>query len=62
MTDHRLCIWPLGKYKDKEIDIIPNSYLEWILDQDWFLKDFENLSNVVNAELVWREKHGEVIR
>lgn len=62
MTDHRLCIWPLGKHKDKEIDIIPNSYLEWALDQDWFLTDFENLSNVVNAELVWREKHGVVIR
>lgn len=58
MTDHRLCIWPVGKYKDTEIDIIPNSYLVWVLRQDWFLDKFPNLSNVALAELEWRKKNG----
>jgi hypothetical protein len=62
MTDHRLCIWPVGKFIDKEIDIIPNSYLHWAIDQDWFNDKYPNLSNIVVEELAWREKHGVVIK
>jgi hypothetical protein len=61
MTDHRLCIWPFGKHKDKEIDLLSNSYLRWILTQEWFLNDYSNFSNVVLEELKWRKHQGVVI-
>jgi uncharacterized protein (DUF3820 family) len=61
MTDHRLCIWPFGKFKDKEIDLLENSYLRWILTQEWFLRDYPNFSNVVLEELKWRKEQGVVI-
>ena len=61
MTDHRLCVWPFGKFKDKEIDLLPNRYLKWILQQDWFLSEYPNLSNVVLEELKWRKEQGVVI-
>jgi len=54
MADHRRCIWPVGKYRDKEIDVIPNAYLVWVLEQDWFHDKYPNLSNITLLEMEWR--------
>lgn len=61
MTDHRLCVWPFGKFKDSEIDLLPNRYLKWVLSEGWFLQTFPTLSNVVLEELKWRKEQGVVI-
>jgi len=62
MGDHRRCIWPVGKWKDKEIDIVPNSYILWCLEQDWFLDKYPNFSNIALAEMEWRDKHGVEVK
>ena len=45
-----------GRYKDWEIEDIPNSYLEWLLEQDWF----ENRSefDAIQDEMRYREEVG----
>lgn len=35
-----LWIIPFGKYKSFPIEEVPDSYLDWLLEQDWFLEKF----------------------
>ncbi len=51
-------LMPFGKFKGKTVDELPNSYLNWLLEQDWFEKNFEDLYEVVEAEAAWREEVG----
>ena len=44
-----------GKYKDKTIEQIPNSYLNWLLEQEWFCVDYKGLVEEIGIELKYRE-------
>ena len=48
---------PFGKYKDRLIEEIPSSYLEFLLDQDWFHEKFLSLVEQIEAELTYRTDH-----
>lgn len=55
---------PFGKSKNdkKTIDELPSSYLQYLLEQDWFEKKYERFIEPVEAELHWRDvmdKHFE---
>jgi len=47
---------PFGKFKGKAIDEVPDSYLTWLLEQDWFEEKFEDLFDDVQAEINWRKE------
>jgi len=46
---------PFGKFKGKLICEIPNSYLSWLLDQDWMVKDWPNIYVQCQLESKYRE-------
>jgi uncharacterized protein (DUF3820 family) len=49
---------PFGKYKGKLICDLPNSYIFWLLDQDWVVKDWPNLYEQIQIENQYRDKFG----
>jgi len=53
---------PFGKYEGWALDEIPDSYLRWLIEQDWFEEKFEDLFEEVEAELAWRDEVNEHIR
>jgi len=55
-------ILTFGKHKGKAIDEVPDYYLEWITEQDWFEKDYPALAGPVEAELEYRDFHNQHIR
>ena len=52
--------WPFGEHKGELICDLPNSYLEWIMDQKWFSdgRKFEDLRELVEMETEYRERNG----
>jgi len=46
---------PFGKYKGKDIEDIPNSYLNWIVGEDWFKVKYKDLCNTIRKELKYRK-------
>jgi len=51
-----LAVLSFGKYNGRSIAEVPNSYLNWLSEQDWFEKRHPNLQIAVNAELEFREQ------
>jgi len=54
---------PFGKYKDKSISEIPNSYLDWIIGEDWFINNSRNLKLIEEIEeelLIRKRSHIEI--
>ena len=49
-------IMPFGKYVNKEVEEIFSDYLEWLMEEDWFLEKFEELAEEVEGELETRTK------
>lgn len=50
-------ILPFGKrYKNYCIEDVPSSYLEFLLEQDWFCEKFEDKIKLVEEELKFRNK------
>ena len=47
---------PFGKFKNQDIEDIPDSYLEWIIGEDWFKEKFKNIHTIIKKELEYREK------
>ena len=51
-----------GKYgpgaERKPVSMIPNSYLRWCLEEDWFERKHPELVNVFQEELSWRSLWG----
>jgi len=46
-----------GKFKGKDIEDIPTSYLKWVVGEDFFKEN--KLYKTVMAELKYRERFGE---
>ena len=49
-------IIPFGKYADWELEIVPNSYLDWLLGQDWFIDKYHHLVDEIEDELETRKR------
>jgi len=47
---------PFGKYINKDIEDVPDSYLIWITGEDWFKKKFAKQRIIINKELKYREQ------
>lgn len=47
---------PFGKYKGILLRFVNSNYLNWLLEQDWFLDKYDDLAVQVEAELAWRDK------
>lgn len=52
---------PFGKYKGELIADLPNGYLEWLLDQEWFEEKFVDLWKLTKKEMGYRERFDIVI-
>ncbi len=50
---------PFGKYKDQPIENVPQSYLDWLLDQDTL---FDLTREMLEREVARREEDSEVAR
>ena len=47
---------PFGKYKGKDIEDVPNWYLNYLLELDWFLTKFSDKTPIVEKEIDYRER------
>lgn len=56
MVKQRDLLFTFGKYNGVLVADVPNSYLNWVLEQDWFCKEYVDLKNQVEIELVYRNK------
>jgi uncharacterized protein (DUF3820 family) len=45
-----------GKFKEHDIEDIPDSYLNWIKGEQWFKIKEPKLCNAIKTELVYRNK------
>lgn len=52
---------PFGKHKGEDIEDIPDSYLSWLLDSEWFEKRYPYRIKAVEQELAYREQTGRHI-
>lgn len=50
-----------GVYRGHLVADIPNHYLNWLLEQDWFCKKFLDLKEQTEIELEYRKKFDIVI-
>jgi uncharacterized protein (DUF3820 family) len=57
-----LWVLPFGKYKGQEIETVPDSYLHWCLEQDWFCEKFPDKLDDLNQELQYRVDFEKQIR
>ena len=46
---------PFGKHKGEMICEVEDSYLEWLLDQDWFCLKFPIHKKLIDKELKYRK-------
>jgi uncharacterized protein (DUF3820 family) len=54
-----LWILPFGKYSGQPIEDIEDvNYLEWLLEQDWFVNKFGDGVVAIEKELKFRETFG----
>ncbi len=53
-----LWIIPFGKHKGKPIEDVDRGYLEWLLEQDWFLEKFGKGKEAIEKELKFRDRFG----
>ena len=51
-------LMPFGKHKGTSVAELPSSYLRWLEGEDWFEEKHENLLEVVQQELRWRDETG----
>jgi uncharacterized protein (DUF3820 family) len=50
-----------GKYNGVLIADIPNQYLGWIMDQNWFCSQYPGIAKQVEIELIYRNKFDIII-
>jgi len=53
--------FPLGKYNDILIADIPNHYLNWILEQSWFVEKYIEINEQIDIEMTYRRKFNIII-
>jgi uncharacterized protein (DUF3820 family) len=49
-------ILPFGKHKGEPIEDLSDSYLEWLLDQDWMEEKFPEGLEAILKEVQYRER------
>ena len=47
---------PFGKYKNKDVEDVPDSYLAWLKGESWFKKQFPEQHTIISKELKYREQ------
>jgi uncharacterized protein (DUF3820 family) len=52
-------VLPFGKYKGEGIEDIPDSYLEFLLEQSWMEEKFPEGLEAILKEVQFREKFGK---
>jgi len=45
-----------GKYRDRNIEEIPDTYLDWLLGEKWFLEKYNHLVIPIAKELALRKR------
>lgn len=62
--DYENWIWPFGVHKGKLIAEIPDTYLDWIIGQDWFAKQPRNREwmGAIGLELAARKRSHYSVR
>ena len=51
-----------GKFRGTCVGHVPDWYLKWCLEQDWFERKYEDLIEIFQEELDWREFFDRQIR
>ena len=57
MVKQRDLHFTFGKYNGVLVADVPNSYLNWVLEQDWFCKEQIALKQQAEIELAYRNKY-----
>lgn len=58
-ANHAKTTMPFGKHKGEEVTDLPDQYLEWLSEQEWFEEKYGFLYKLVNDERTTREEQGE---
>lgn len=53
---------PFGKFKGIDVEGVPNSYLKWLLDQEWMEEKYSEAIPKIEKELDYRERFDIVIK
>jgi uncharacterized protein (DUF3820 family) len=53
---------PFGNFKGIDIEDVPDSYLRWIIGEDWFKEKFSTLCIVIKKELKFRSDFDQPIK
>ena len=48
-----------GKHKGKSVADLPSDYLRWLCGEDWVEEKHEQLFELAQAELNWRDEMGQ---
>lgn len=51
----------MAKKEDKTIGELPDWYLKWLLDENWFHQNYPQFVDHVDGELNWRKDHNQHI-
>ncbi len=51
-------VLPFGKYRGCTIGEVPDSYLNYLSETDWFEKKYPKLQEAINAEMEYRYATG----
>jgi len=54
--EHKDMAMPFGKYKGELVADLEDSYLIWLLDQEWVHKSYPELANQLKIEDQYRKK------
>jgi len=54
-----LFVMPFGKFKGRDIEDLPRSYLEWLTGEKFFWEKYPDGCKAVVAELKYRDRFGE---
>ena len=57
-----LAVMTFGKHKDKDIEEVPDSYLRWMIDQEWAEDRYPELVEAANVELKYRSDFNKHVR
>jgi hypothetical protein len=47
---------PFGKFKGKDMEDVPNSYLEFLIGEMWFKQQHPMLAENIKKELLYRDR------
>lgn len=47
---------PFGKHKGEDIEDLDDNYLNWLMEQEWFIEKYPSGAKAVESELAFREE------